>query len=222
MALDDQIQVQRHIDGLLERHLALLDRYTDLRGRLSRLHASAMQDIARANFEAQRGRRFGRDQYDGRMRASRRVVVGREPGGFCVVRVVGRDDDERGDEEDGDEGEEEEEEEEEEEDGREKRDGRKVDDETKEERKDDDDTADDETRNEKTKHDDTPKHNHDPLRWFGILAPPPLRSAQAHAVEAVEHVIPQLVSVAAEMQHLEIEVRRARKRRDKGRSKGPV
>lgn len=60
----------------------------------------------------------------------------------------------------------------------------------------------------------------DPLRWFGILTPLPLRTAQVHSVRSVEEVIPRLASVAAEMRHVEIEVRRARKRRAKAEEGG--
>jgi hypothetical protein len=55
----------------------------------------------------------------------------------------------------------------------------------------------------------------DPLRWFGLLAPLPLRQAQSQAVQLVENVIPRLVSVNAELAQLEIQVRRARKKRAK-------
>ncbi|KAG6000099.1 hypothetical protein E4U43_001695 [Claviceps pusilla] len=206
MATDDHLQLQLHIDNLLQRHLALLDQYTSLRERLSRLHSSTLQDIARANFSAQRGQRFGQDQYDGRMRALRRVVVeGEERVRICVVRGGG--DDETG--------------------VNEREEDKKANDEKNGDDKspEDDVKADHDKKSEDDKKADndkkTPNHNHkhDPLRWFGILTPPPLRSAQAHAVEAVEQVIPQLVSIAAEMQHLEIEVRRARKKRDKGQGK---
>ncbi|KAH7144041.1 hypothetical protein EDB81DRAFT_516239 [Dactylonectria macrodidyma] len=57
--------------------------------------------------------------------------------------------------------------------------------------------------------------NKNPLHWFGLLAPMPLRAAQIQSVQVVEEVIPRLVSINAEMLELEIEVRRARKRRAK-------
>ncbi|KAF4343631.1 vacuolar ATPase assembly VMA22 [Fusarium beomiforme] len=59
------------------------------------------------------------------------------------------------------------------------------------------------------------KQNKNPLQWFGLFTPMPLRAAQTHSVKAVEKVIPRLVSVNAEMLNIEIEVRRARKRRAK-------
>ena len=57
--------------------------------------------------------------------------------------------------------------------------------------------------------------NKNPLHWFGLFAPMPLRTAQAQSAQAVEEIIPRLVSVNAGMLETEIEVRRARKRRAK-------
>ncbi|KAL2155964.1 hypothetical protein VTH82DRAFT_707 [Thermothelomyces myriococcoides] len=55
----------------------------------------------------------------------------------------------------------------------------------------------------------------DPLRWFGILTPLPLRQAQSHSIKVVEEIIPRLATLNAEMAEVELEVRRARKRRAK-------
>ncbi|KAK5989068.1 putative MFS-type transporter C18.02 [Cladobotryum mycophilum] len=93
--------------------------------------------------------------------------------------------------------------------------------------------AEDEAKAEETK-DSDPSHNEDkstdppekgprqkkkpsnnPLHWYGLFAPPALRTAQTQSIQAVEQVIPRLVSVSAEMSGIEIEVRRARKRRAK-------
>jgi hypothetical protein len=60
-----------------------------------------------------------------------------------------------------------------------------------------------------------PNRTADPLRWFGILTPLPLRQAQSHAIQAVEDIIPRLATLSAEMARVELEVRRARKRRAK-------
>lgn len=160
---------QDNIDSLLERYLALVDEYATLRSRLARLQSGVHQNIARANFSAERGMRYGRDQYDGRARASRVLDIagggGTAGSGSGAPRfdVVTRDGGE--------------------------------------------DPEDD-------------KRSVDPLRWFGILAPPPLRAAQALSVEAVEQVVPRLATVDAEMLGLEIEIRRARKRRAKAAAKG--
>ncbi|KOS18829.1 Coiled-coil domain-containing protein 115 [Escovopsis weberi] len=183
--MDEQ---QRHIDELLERYLGLLDAYTTLRQQLSALQAGIYQDIARANFAAERGVRYGADHYDGRMRAVRRLEIARREDGVPVYAVKGGKQEEGEKQTQTQAGEEKEEEQEEE-----KKQAEKGEEELKKR-----------------------PAGGDPLRWFGLLAPPALRSAQARAARAVGEVVPLLLSVSAEMEGLEIQVRRARKRRAKG------
>lgn len=58
---------------------------------------------------------------------------------------------------------------------------------------------------------DEPKpKQRDPLRWFGILVPPALRSAQSSFVSAAEDSVPSLATVMAEMRNVEGEVGRVR------------
>ncbi|KAJ3475932.1 hypothetical protein NLG97_g9292 [Lecanicillium saksenae] len=63
------------IDELLERYLGLVDQYARLRAELAVLQQGVFQNLARANFTSDRGARYGPDQYDERMQASRRLVV---------------------------------------------------------------------------------------------------------------------------------------------------
>ncbi|KAF2104750.1 hypothetical protein NA57DRAFT_70957 [Rhizodiscina lignyota] len=51
----------------------------------------------------------------------------------------------------------------------------------------------------------------DPLRWFGILVPPALRTAQANFRAAVEGPVPKLASITKQMRALEPEISRLRK-----------
>ncbi|KAL0931676.1 uncharacterized protein CTRU02_212629 [Colletotrichum truncatum] len=175
-----------HIDQLLERYLALLDEYTVLRELLGKTQAGMYQNIARANFSAERGVRYGPDYYDERMQASRTLSISVSEGDkgiprFELVKPTEAVTNPETHETPGDEGK---------------------------------PGTGDEAPVEKAASEKAKKSN-DPLRWFGILAPLPLRQAQALSVKAVEDVIPRLVSVNAEMMNLEIEVRRARKRRAK-------
>ncbi|KAI1504163.1 hypothetical protein F5X99DRAFT_372693 [Biscogniauxia marginata] len=199
-----------HIDTLLERYLHLLHEYTSLREQLSTLQAGMYQDIARANFSAERGMRFGRDHYDERMQASRRLAVALDDRGVPSFTAITTGD--------GDEGA-----------GAssssvaqapktttpasDKEDPSNSNSSNTEKREDENDISPREPSPEKEK--EKKKMRRDPLNWFGLLAPAPLRQAQAQSVRAVDHVIPRLVSVGAEMAQLEIEVRRARKRRAK-------
>lgn len=52
--------------------------------------------------------------------------------------------------------------------------------------------------------------NTHPLRWFGVLVPPSLRSAQESFVSAVEGAVPRLASVIAEMHEVEGQIRSRR------------
>ncbi|EGZ72236.1 hypothetical protein NEUTE2DRAFT_63680 [Neurospora tetrasperma FGSC 2509] len=181
----EQDPYNTQIDALLTRYLLLLDEYTTLRSSLSSLQAGMYQNLARANFTAERGVRYGKEYFDERMVASRRVLV----------RVIQRADTTAtttttppppvasADQDSG----------------------------TLSSPNDDTDTP------EADKEDDTKKkiRKNDPLRWFGLLTPLPLRLAQTQAIQAVEQIIPRLVTVNAEMAQVEIEVRRARKRREK-------
>jgi hypothetical protein len=51
----------------------------------------------------------------------------------------------------------------------------------------------------------------DPLRWFGILVPPALRSTQSSFIAAIEGPIPQLANISRELRSQEIEIGRVRK-----------
>ena len=79
---------QTHIDQLLQRYLILLDKYSQLRNDLSSLQADVYRNIARANFSAERGLRYGQDHYDERMQAQRRVEVRQEESGVPDFKVM--------------------------------------------------------------------------------------------------------------------------------------
>jgi hypothetical protein len=55
----------------------------------------------------------------------------------------------------------------------------------------------------------------DPLKWFGILVPPALRTAQSTFVGAVEGPIPQLATIVRDLRTQEIEIGRLRKQMKK-------
>ncbi len=54
-----------------------------------------------------------------------------------------------------------------------------------------------ESERDKESEEKGPTKARDPLRWFGLLTPMPLKQAQNQAVQAVEEIIPRLVSVNA-------------------------
>lgn len=171
------------IDGLLERYLGLLDEYTKLRTALTDLQTGIYQNIARANFSAERGIRYGQDMYDQRMHASRSLTITVGEGHAPGFTIASCDDEKQG------------------------------------AREDEMDGASRET--DGAEPDDGKKSAHkrsDPLRWFGILTPMPLRQAQSKSIHVVEHIVPRLATLNAEMADVEIRVRRARKKRAKAES----
>ncbi|CAI6336879.1 unnamed protein product [Periconia digitata] len=51
----------------------------------------------------------------------------------------------------------------------------------------------------------------DPIRWFGILVPSALRSAQSNFVSAVDGPLPQIATLSKDLRQQEIEIGRLRK-----------
>ncbi|CRK30552.1 hypothetical protein HYQ46_008902 [Verticillium longisporum] len=172
-----------HIDELLERYLGLLDQYTNLRAALNEVQSAVYQNLARANFSAERGVRYGPDYYDERMQATRILDVEGSDSDAPRFSSILVDEPEQP----------------------------KPAPEPEAKHEDEHEASTETQAEEKT----TKPRPRDPLRWFGILAPMPLRQAQAQAVSAVEDIVPQLVTVDAEMKDLEIQIRRARKKRAK-------
>jgi coiled-coil domain-containing protein 115 len=197
------------VDALLERYLALLDEYSTLRTRLSQLQTSMFQHLARANFSAERGMRYGPDFYDERMQALRQVSISTTEGRLPIFSVSHSSRPEGGGDGDGV---------------------------TSRQQRQDPQPAHHPSAEEDWREaaagvpvgeqpvpagsEAGPKKQNarDPLRWFGVLTPLSLRQTQACAAEAVDQVIPRLASLSAEMQDLEIQVRRARKKRAKERT----
>lgn len=180
------------IDALLERYLALLDEYTTLRASLGQLQTGMFQHLARANFSAERGMRYGPDFYDERMQALRQVSISIEGG--LPIFTVSHSSRARGDGGD--------------------------DDPSRQDPAPDPPRPAEGEEAAAAEGEAGPKKQNarDPLRWFGVLTPLSLRQTQACAAEAVDEVVPRLASLSAEMQDLEIQVRRARKKRAKERA----
>ncbi|KAI0131761.1 hypothetical protein F4776DRAFT_157788 [Hypoxylon sp. NC0597] len=181
------------IDELLERYLHLLHEYTRLRDQLNNLQAGMYQNIARANFAAERGMRFGPDYYDERMQAIRRATIATSGDqGVPIFTVTSGDTNTESTSSS--------------EASRESEKGAIVEEGAQNVNQGEENEADSAAQKVKRK---------DPLRWFGLLTPMALRQAQAQSIDAVEHIIPKLISVNAQMAQIEIEVRRARKKRAK-------
>jgi hypothetical protein len=198
---------QTKIDSLLERHLLLLDEYTQLRERLSKLQSSLYYQLARANFQTQRGFRYGSDQYDARMKASLQLQIDEDVGGGMTwnVRDAAREAESK----------KEAEKDQEREQGEPVSQDHNLAEELEEKLGISNESAEAEGNENAGANSRQNRKTANPLRWYGLMPPASLRHAQSVSIEAVQEVIPRLVTVDAKMQHLEIEIRRARKKRAK-------
>jgi hypothetical protein len=61
-------------------------------------------------------------------------------------------------------------------------------------------------------HEASTRRKKDVLKWFGILTPAALRTAQASSVRLVTEAVPRVVDLDIQLRELEIDIRRARKR----------
>lgn len=154
--------------------------------------SQTLQNIARANFEAPRGTRYGEDLYDARMQATRLCRVTEDPDTAITAFTISTASASK---------------------------ERTASVGSKSAGKND---IEDENESAKVVREKTTKTHSakakDPIRMFGILnIPTSLRTAQSEAVNLVE-IVPQLVTVDAQMKEIEIQIRRARKHRIKAES----
>ncbi|KAL4885040.1 hypothetical protein BJY04DRAFT_158553 [Aspergillus karnatakaensis] len=218
------------LDSILEKYLHLLDKHQRLQGELAAKLSSGFISLAHANYTCPPGRRYGADYYDERMKATRRVILqsssatdarkynassrglpqtGMQSGqifSFASASDVGEEEwpsasgipeslpeplthepsqvaDEKGS----------------------SMEATAVTQSSGFEMKPEADT---ETKRESVR---KKKRTLDPIRWYGILVPPSLRSAQKSFTEAVEASIPELASTVTEMRVAEKEILRLRK-----------
>ncbi|KAE8831614.1 hypothetical protein HRS9139_05856 [Pyrenophora teres f. teres] len=198
------------LDDLLEHYLNTLHEYHKVMGELSTQLSSGYMALAQANFHnSSSAIRYGQDCYDERMQAKRKVHIA-EHGRLLSDRphfsIHPPDASPR---------------------SRKASDAGKREDQPTEEGvefpsatpkpKDEAETNPDadqqsnqgpeETENEKKS---SEKITY-PLKWFGILVPPALRTAQSTFVSIVEGPIPQLATIAKDLRTQEIEIGRVRK-----------
>ncbi|CAD6505474.1 BgTH12-00965 [Blumeria graminis f. sp. triticale] len=172
------------IDCLLVHYLDLIDRYEKLRKSLCKLQSSVLQNISKANFNANRGIRYGEDLYDTRMQALRLCSISKdEKNGTSIFTVdAPTQPDLKIDLEPHDIG-------------------------TKEHGRETKGCPDKMNENKGVTNDFLVNRN--AIRMFGILTPQALRLAQTDSVKMVEEIIPKIATVNAEMIKLEVEIYRA-------------
>ena len=85
VALEERLD---KLDELFENYLTFLDQYQKARQELSEHFSSGFLNLAQANRSASAGRRFGKDYYDQRMQASRRVSFEAKNSGPPGIKVT--------------------------------------------------------------------------------------------------------------------------------------
>ncbi|KAL4953228.1 hypothetical protein BDW69DRAFT_165802 [Aspergillus filifer] len=219
------------LDELLEKYLHLLDRHQTLQNELASKLSKGFLSLAHANYTCPPGRRYGADYYDERMKASRRITLQTPSSSgdadhnikteelsqtnkfarpsFTIGTVAASDDREQTDPGD----------------KFEPSNSKARDSGPKPSNQSEDDTpvvintgnsgspATSEVDLETDPKPESVKRKPrtpDPIRWYGILVPPSLRSAQKSFIEAVESSLPGLASTVVEMQTTEKEISRLR------------
>ncbi|KAJ9653240.1 hypothetical protein H2198_007543 [Neophaeococcomyces mojaviensis] len=192
---ENEDNLTRKLDTLLEKYLELLDQYTALREELSKTFSAGFFSLAQAQRASTlgAGRRYGEECYDERMKAQRRVGVSEDETDehhvFKVDKVVrvekeknsisvefSTSADESKPQEQA---------------------GRQSLQATVE--------VQGEQQEKKLRPKQDPAHR-DPVTWFGILVPPALRQTQSHFVKATEKSIPELLSIDSAMKSVEAEI----------------
>lgn len=198
------------LDELLEQYLNTLDEYQKGQQQLALHLTPGFMSLAKANFNNTSRTRYGQDYYDERMQASRMINVGEED--LHVIFEIAREEanltpsptspspksenitppssEEKNEASAASSGE-------------------------SEEASNDADSNHAATSNKPTEANDSSSGNSksstDPLRWFGILVPPALRSSQSAFASAVEGPVLQLASVVKDLRRLENDIARLRK-----------
>ncbi|KAL8969190.1 MAG: hypothetical protein Q9183_002114 [Haloplaca sp. 2 TL-2023] len=193
----DSEALLRNLDDLLERYLNLVHDYTTTQHALSKDFSSVCLygksddsifqgylSLAQANFSNPSRTRYGQDFYDDRMKASVRLSIASPPPDRANTDPIEQL----------------------------LRSPTSI---TLLQLTSKSPNAEDEEKAEKSGEDNDTAPElpvSDPLKWFGILVAPALRSSQASFKAAITERVPRLVNVSNEMKGLEIEIRRARKK----------
>ncbi|KAK1058191.1 hypothetical protein LTR12_015902 [Friedmanniomyces endolithicus] len=204
-ALDEVARLPDQLDELWARYLGSLDQYQKAQSEIKKLLAAGYFSLAQANFKSSNRRSYGQDYYDERMKASRRCSnFGKDEGRHsteCVVLHTGesaqpaRFEDKKAATEPNQQP---------------SPPSTPVADSL-------DDSPAEQQEDPKTQDEKQGPHtgptvaSRDPLKWFGILVPRELRSAQTSFCSAVDGPIAAAANAARGMREVEAEIRKVRK-----------
>ncbi|OAP60939.1 hypothetical protein AYL99_05941 [Fonsecaea erecta] len=185
------------LDALLVSYLNLLDTYTTLRDRLSKDLSGGFFALAQANRNAQStlgvGRRYGEEGFDERMKAGKVVKIEKTRNAMVLESYKGKGHKEVH------------------EDVAQTPAQRTASQRNKEEMESGKyDLEEDIEQSASTPYDfsvsSTSNLTKDPLKWYGILIPPALRTCQTHFATSISSTIPEILNTASAMRSLEEEI----------------
>ncbi|KAK0367136.1 hypothetical protein LTR91_008667 [Friedmanniomyces endolithicus] len=204
-ALDEVARLPDLLDELWARYLGSLDQYQKAQSDIKKLLAAGYFSLTQANFKSSNRRSYGQDYYDERMKASRRCnIFGKDEGRHSTEFVVLHT-------------------------GESAQPARFEDKKAATEPNQQpsppstpvadslDDSPAEQQEDPKTQDEKQGPHwgptvaSRDPLKWFGILVPRELRSAQTSFCSAVDGPIAAAANAARGMREIEAEIRKVRK-----------
>lgn len=212
MAEDAEVNVNAQdlrdqLDALWEKHLTLLDTYHQAQQQLARHLSSGFFDLAQATFKSTTRVRYGQEYYDDRMQAIRRFDCVLDQDVPCIelksdVASSNKPTDDETSNKDTSASEDE------------KVSGQQPtppatplphpeQEQSKEES--------DHQEAQDTQDKDSTKKPRDPLHWYGILVPPPLRACQKSFVSAIERPAIEAANASQALRHITLEIRKLRK-----------
>ncbi|OAL32830.1 hypothetical protein AYO20_07787 [Fonsecaea nubica] len=204
--------LSERLDALLISYLTILETYTNLRTQLSKDFSQGFFALAQANRNANStlgvGRRYGEEGFDERMKADRVAKI-QEKGNSTLHKSCWKADDSEEEEEqtleagnsDG------------------TRTGKTPAGQTGSLSRSNEDMETLKDDSEENVHEPTAKPlyrisitssvsdiSRDPLKWYGILIPPALRTCQTHFTAAVASTIPEILNITSTLRELEEEI----------------
>ncbi|PLN82147.1 hypothetical protein BDW42DRAFT_167241 [Aspergillus taichungensis] len=228
---DSSAELLRSLDSLLEHYLHLLDQHQRLQADLSSRLSSGFFSLAQANYTCPPGRHYGADYYDDRMKATRRIELqpstdrdGNDQND--ATSAEGHPDDDskpiftikpttdQPEEDQSKTNEKPKPSHTTDEPAQNEESNPEAEDKSTEQSTEDSppsiSTGDDQQADPKPQSSKQKPRSSDPLRWYGILVPQSLRSAQKSFAEAVDGPMTELAGVIVEMQAVEKQVTRVR------------
>ncbi|PNS15962.1 hypothetical protein CAC42_4363 [Sphaceloma murrayae] len=184
----DLEELKRRLEASWIRYLDFLDQYSKAQQQISKYYSEGMFSLAEANFKNSTRTRYGQEYYDGRMQAATKYAVSGTSSVSEDPNVIPRI----------------------------KSDPVCIDDDKEEDEKSSAPSRSDGSSPGilhtalREAHGDSAE-SRDPIKWFGILVPPQLRSCQRSFLGIATGPVLEAVNASRSLREVEIDIRRLRK-----------